>query len=100
MKIKKILIGIDDSKFAEHATEYGFDIAHTYKAHVGLVHIVEPMMIPPTNSGSDIVLGTAPQVIGVNEMEILDIQNQASESLNERTAKKFGKGLEVTQFNE
>lgn len=98
MKIKKILIGIDDSKFAEHAAEYGFDIAHSYKAHVGLVHIVEPMVLPASTS-SDIMLGTS-QTLGVNEVDIMTIQNEASESLIDRTAKHLGKDLEVTQFNE
>jgi nucleotide-binding universal stress UspA family protein len=35
MKISKILIGIDDSKYAEYAASYGFDIARTFNAHVG-----------------------------------------------------------------
>jgi len=99
MKIKKILIGIDDSKFAEHAADYGFDIAHSFKAHVGLVHIVEPMVIPSTGN-SDILLGSSPQVMGINDVELMNIQNDASETLIERTIKKFGKGLEVTHFNE
>jgi nucleotide-binding universal stress UspA family protein len=100
MKIKKILIGIDDSKFAEHAAEYGFDIAHTYKAHVGLVHIVEPMMMPSAGTGSEVSLGTMPQVTGADELEIMNIQTEASESLIERTAKHLGKDLEVTEFNQ
>jgi nucleotide-binding universal stress UspA family protein len=99
MKIKKILIGIDDSTFAEHAAEYGFDIAHSFNAHVGLVHIVEPMVIP-ASTNSDILLGSSPQSLGMNDLEILNIQNDASETLIERTIKKFGNGLEVTHFNE
>jgi len=99
MKIKKILIGIDDSKFAEHAADYGFDIAHSFKAHVGLVHIVEPMVIPSTGN-SDILLGASPQTMGINDVELMNIQNDASETLIERTIKKFGKGIEVTHFNE
>jgi nucleotide-binding universal stress UspA family protein len=99
MKIKKILIGIDDSKFAEHAAEYGFDIAHTYKAHVGLVHIVEPMVVPPTTN-DNILLGTVSPTLGVNDVELMNIQNDASETLIERTIKKLGDGIEVTHFNE
>jgi len=99
MKIKKILIGIDDSKYAQHAAEYGFDIAHSYKAHVGLVHIVEPMIMP-MNSNTDVLMGTSPQILSVNEVELLNIQSDASETLIERTIKNFGKGLEVTHFNE
>jgi nucleotide-binding universal stress UspA family protein len=100
MKIKKVLIGIDDSKFAEHAAEYGFDIAHSFKAHVGLVHIVEPIAIPTTTNNSDVILGSAPQSLGLNDMEILNIQTDAAESLIDRTIKKFGNDLEVTHFNE
>ncbi|MDB5009214.1 MAG: hypothetical protein JWR67_1261 [Mucilaginibacter sp.] len=99
MKIKKILIGIDESKFAEHAAEYGFDIAHSFKASVGLVHIVEPMVIPGTSS-SDILLGAPPQSLGINDLELISIQNDASETLIEKTIKKFGSDLQVTHFNE
>lgn len=99
MKIKKILIGIDDSKFAEHAAEYGFDIAHSFKAHVGMVHIVEPMVMP-SSTNPDILLGSSTQMMGVNDVELINIQNDASETLIERTIKKLGGGLEVTHFNE
>jgi len=99
MKIKKILIGIDDSKFAEHAAEYGFDIAHSFKAHVGMVHIVEPMVMP-TSTNPDILLGSSTQMMGVNDIELINIQNDASETLIERTIKKLAGGLEVTHFNE
>ncbi len=99
MKIKKILIGIDESSFAEHAAEFGFYIAHTFKAKVGLVHIIEPM-VTPVATNSDILLGTTPQVMGVNDLELITIQNDASETLIERTTKKFGRDLEVTHFNE
>jgi nucleotide-binding universal stress UspA family protein len=99
MKIKKILIGIDDSKFAEHAAEYGFDIAHSFKAHVGMVHIVEPMVMP-ASTNPDILLGSSTQMMGVNDVELINIQNDASETLIERTIKKLAGGLEVTHFNE
>ncbi len=99
MKIKKILIGIDDSTIAEHAAEYGFDIAHSFKAHVGLVHIVEPMVMPASTSG-DILLGSPAQGLGVNDMELMNIQSDASETLIERTIKKLGGDLQVTHFNE
>ena len=99
MKIKKILIGIDDSSFAEHAAEYGFDIAHSFKAQVGLVHIVEPMVMP-TSSGGDAILGTSTQGIGVNDVELMNIQSDASETLIERTIKKFAGNLQVAHFNE
>ena len=98
--IKKILIGVDDSKYAEHAAEYGFKLAQSLDAHVGLVNIVEPMAIPVTGNGADEILGTPMQGIAVNNTDILDAQSQASAMILERTAKKFGGNLHVTHFNE
>ena len=51
MKIQKILIAIDDSKISENAAAYGFELAHIYKAHVGLVNIVAPILLPANRVG-------------------------------------------------
>jgi len=98
MLIKKVLIGIDDSKFAENAAKYGFDIAHKFKAKVGLVHIVEPVIIPPTNSGDPLLSGVVDQAN--IEMDLINIQNKSGQELIAHTIKKYGEGLEVTHFNE
>jgi len=100
MTIKKILIGIDDSKFAEHAAEYGFEIARKFKADVGLVNIVEPAVMPHMMTGADPILGTPGQGSGIEEMEILDIQKNQSENIVDRTIKQFGSGMQITHFNE
>ena len=97
MLIKKILIGIDNSTFSEHAAKYGFELAHSFKAKVGLVHIVEPNFMPPS-AGIDPLSG--PVQGAVSDMEIMDVQNDMSENLIEKTIKKFGKDLQVTHFNE
>lgn len=97
MLIKKILIGIDNSPYAEHAAKYAFTMARTFNAKVGLVHIVEPNFMPPT-AGMDPLAGSMPNAIG--DAEIMDVQNELSETLLEKTEKKFGKGLQVTHFNE
>jgi nucleotide-binding universal stress UspA family protein len=97
MLIKKILIGIDNSKFAEHAAKYGFDIAHKFKAKVGLVHIVEPVMMPYTNSG-DPLMGSSDMTVA--DIDIINIQNSASKGIIDATIKKFGDGLDVTHFSE
>ncbi|MFD0765888.1 universal stress protein [Mucilaginibacter lutimaris] len=96
MKISKILIGIDDSKFAEYAASYGFDIAHTFNAHVGLVHIVEPAVIADTST-DPIIGSTTPNY---DEMNILSIQKDQADNIIERTIERYAKGLEVTHFNE
>lgn len=97
MLIKKILIGIDNSKYAESAARYGFDIAHKFNAKVGLVHIVEPVMMPYNNS-SDPLLGNVDLTMA--DVEIIDIQNNATKTLIDSTIKNFGEGLEVTYYNE
>jgi len=97
MLIKKILIGIDNSAFSEYAAKYGFNLAHSFKAKVGLVHIVEPTFMPPS-VGMDPLSGSMPNAIG--DAEIMNAQNDMSENLLERTEKKLGKGLQVTHFNE
>jgi nucleotide-binding universal stress UspA family protein len=99
--IKKILIGIDESKYAEYAAKYGFEIAKTLNAHVGIVHIVEPTAIPLSTNGADTILGTPIQGLsGINDIAVLNAENELSESMIERTAKKYGGSLEVTHFNE
>jgi len=100
MTIKKILIGIDDSKYAEHAAEYGFDIARKFNASVGLVNIVEPAMMPQMSSGTDPILGVPSQGVGIEELEIMDIQKNQSENIVEQTIKKFAGDMQVTHFNE
>jgi nucleotide-binding universal stress UspA family protein len=99
MLIKKILIGIDNSKFAQHAAKYGFDIAHKFNAEVGLVHIVEPVVMPYSNTG-DTMLGTTIPDMSAVDVDIMNIQNEASENLITATIKQFGGDLKVTHFNE
>jgi nucleotide-binding universal stress UspA family protein len=96
MKISKILIGIDDSKYAEHAAAYGFEIARKFNAAVGLVNIVEPAMMPQVGSGADPFLGV-PNT-GVEELELLDIQKNQAENTVDRFIKQFADGKPVTQF--
>nr|WP_294948386.1 universal stress protein [uncultured Mucilaginibacter sp.] len=98
MQINKILIGIDDSKFADYAASYGFGLAKTFNAHVGLVHIVEPMVSPATPN--DTLSGLPFQDTGVNDVELLSIQEDLGDNLVNRTIKKYAGDLKVTHFNE
>ena len=98
MLIKKILIGIDNSKFAEHAAKYGFDIAHKFNAAVGLVNIVEPAIMPYNNN--DVILGSTVQNMGASDMEMITIQNEVSQNIIDHTIKKFGGNLKVSHFSE
>ncbi|HEY4326608.1 MAG TPA: universal stress protein [Mucilaginibacter sp.] len=100
MMIKKILIGIDDGKHAEHAAEYGFDIARKFKAAVGLVNIIEPVIIPQSSGGIDPIMGMPMQGVGIEEVELLDIQKNQSENITDRIIKKFAGGIEVAHFSE
>lgn len=96
---KKILIGIDDSKFAKHAAKTGFDLAKQFGASVGLVHIIEATYIP--SPVTDTTIGM-PLETGVNmvNVEMLDIQNHISDDIIENTIKTYGEGLEVTHFTD
>lgn len=100
MKISKVLIGIDDSKYAEHAAEYGFDIARKFNASVGLVNIVEPVIIPGVSAGVDPIMGSTMQNNAEEEMEILDIQKNQAQNIVENTIKKFADGMQVTHFTD
>jgi nucleotide-binding universal stress UspA family protein len=95
-KIQKILIAIDDSKYAEHAAAYGFELAGFYKAHVGLVNIVEPVIIPA--SGVDINIGGVFEQPPAIDAQLVDIQKEASEDIIQRTIKTFAGDLQVTPF--
>lgn len=97
--IKKILIGIDDSKHAEYAAKYGFEIARKFNAAVGLVNIVEPAMMPQMAT-ADPIMGMPMQGTGMEEIELLDIQKNQSENIVDRTIQKFGAGMQVTHFTE
>lgn len=100
MKISKVLIGIDDSKYAEHAAEYGFNIAHKFKASVGVVNIIEPVVIPETGVGVDPLMGTGSPANIAQEMEILGIQKSNSENIVEAVVKRLAGDTEVSHFTE
>ncbi|BAU52241.1 universal stress protein [Mucilaginibacter gotjawali] len=99
MMIKKILIGIDDSKHAAYAAEFGFDLARKFNAQVGLVNIVSPVIISQL-TGADPIIGMPLQGTGIEETELLDIQKSQSENIVEQTIKKFAGDLPVTHFSE
>ena len=99
MTIQKILIGIDDSKQSEHAAEYGFDIARKFNAAVGLVNIIEPVVISQV-SGSDPFGSMSAQGIGVDELDLMEIQKSQSENIVENAIKKNAGDIEVTHFTE
>lgn len=99
MKISKILIGIDDSKYAENAAEYGFDIAHKFNAAVAIVNIVEPMMLPSAGV-IDPMMGSAISGEAIQDLELLNLQKNQSENIVERTIKQFAGDMQVTHFTE
>jgi len=99
MDIKKVLIGIDNSKIAEHAAEYGFALTRAFNGWVGLVHVIEPTVMPMANN-VDPMLGGTMQDIGVVDEELADIQNQASKKLIDTIIEKFGADISITHFTE
>ncbi|MCJ8211880.1 universal stress protein [Mucilaginibacter sp. RS28] len=99
-QFSKILIGIDNSKYAEHAAKQGFDLARTFNATVGLVHIVEPVFVPNTNVDTTMGMPLEPTLSPVVEMEMLDAQNKASDNIIDKTIAQYGEGIEVTHFKD
>ncbi|MES2274438.1 MAG: universal stress protein [Bacteroidota bacterium] len=97
--MEKILIGIDDSKFAEHAAEYGFNLAHQLKAQVGLVHIVEPVITPVTNTAIDTGMSLSVDP-GMDMVELMHIQDEQARNMIAAIIKKYGEGMQITNFTE
>jgi nucleotide-binding universal stress UspA family protein len=97
MTIHKILIAVDDSKYAQNAAEFGFDMARVYKAEVGLVSIVEPVIFP---AGTDTIAGLPIETANINEMELMQLQSDSAGKIIEQTTEKFGGGVKVAHFTE
>ncbi|QKJ31666.1 universal stress protein [Mucilaginibacter mali] len=98
--MKKILIGIDDSKFAEHAVEYGFNLAHQLNADIGLVHIMEPITAPmpvvdttmgiPFDNGTDMITP-----------ELYHMQDERAKNMIADAVKKYGHDkMSISNFTE
>jgi len=98
MAIQKILIAVDDSKYADRAAGFGFDMARLYQAEVGLVSIVEPIIIPP--AGSDSITGLSSEVSAGSDAEMVRIQADAAENTMQQVVKKYAEGLKITNFTE
>jgi len=99
--IKKILIGVDDSKYAEAAAKYGFNLAESLNAHVGLVNIIEPVPISTPINGANEILGTPLYGLNiVDDNKIINAQTQVSENIIENITKKYAGKLEVSHYNE
>jgi nucleotide-binding universal stress UspA family protein len=98
--MKKILIGIDDSKFADCAVEYGFNLAHKLNAEVVLVHIIEPVIAAPVAS-VDASIGmpfdTAADMV---TPELYHIQDERARNILEAAIKKYGKSVQITTCSE
>ena len=98
--MKKILIGIDDSKFAEYATAYGFDLARKLKAQVGLIHINEPIVTAPVASVDPGIGMPFDDSADMILPELYHIQDERARKLISATIKKHGGGMQITTFND
>jgi len=98
--MKKILIGIGESKFADNATQYGFDLARKLKTQVGLIHIIEPTVVTPMST-ADTSMGLPFDSTMEGVMpELMHIQDEQSKQMIASAINKYGDGLQVTVFNE
>lgn len=98
MTIQKILIAVDDSRYADHAAEFGFEMARLCSAEVGLVNIIEPIIMP---SGSyDSITGITAEVSMVDESEMVRLQKEAAENTVKRIQGQYADELKITNFTE
>ena len=97
MAIRKILIAVDDSRYADHAAEFGFEMARLCNAGVGLVNIIEPIIMP---AGSDSITGISTEVSMVDESEMVRIQKEAAENTVRRIQAQYAEDLKITNFTE
>jgi nucleotide-binding universal stress UspA family protein len=98
--MKKILIGIDDSKFADHAAEYGFNLAHKLKAEVGLIHIIEPIVAAPVASVDTSIGMPFDNASDMVMPELYHIQDERARNMIANTIKKYGADIRITNFSE
>jgi len=98
MAIQKILIAVDDSRYADHAAEFGFEMARLCRAEVGLVNIIEPIIMP--SSGSDSITGITTDVSMMDEPEMVRIQKEAAENTLKRIQAQYADELKITNFTE
>ncbi|HTK20018.1 MAG TPA: universal stress protein [Mucilaginibacter sp.] len=98
MAIQKILIAVDDSRYADHAAEFGFEMARLYRAEVGLVNIIEPIIMP--SSGSDSITGISTDISMMDEPEMVRIQKEAAENTVKRIEEQYAEELKITNFTE
>lgn len=91
-EFQKILIAVDDSKYAYHATEYGFALAKKLNASVALVHINQiPVAV---NITGDPILGDSGMVLP----NIMDIQKEQAEALFTKLKTNFAPETIVDEF--
>lgn len=74
-KFERILIAVDDSKYAQVAAEYGFSLAKRLNASVSLVHINEiPVAV---NFTGDPIMGDSGMILP----NLLEIQKEQAQKL-------------------
>jgi len=89
MKLKKILIAVDNSTCSEKAAKTGYEIARNYDAEVALVNVIEPM---PANINPDLTL--APVFL-----ETYDNSEENSHLLLQEIENKFSQGVSTTYLS-
>ena len=98
MAIQRILIAVDDSRYADHAAEFGFEMARLCNAEVGLVNIIEPIVMP--SAGSDSITGITTEVSMMDEPEMIRVQKEAAENTIKRIHAQYAEQLKITNFTE
>jgi len=98
--MKKILIGIGESKFSDYATAYGFELARKLKAEIGLIHIIEPMVVPPSVTTDTSMVMPFDSSADVVTPELMNIENEVSKKVLEAAVKKYAGDDPISTFTE
>lgn len=98
--MKKILIGIGDSKYAEHATEYGFNLAHQLNAEIGLVHVIEPIVGIPASPVDTSLTVPFDNTADLVTPEFISIEEEVAKKAIDNAVKAHGEGFTISTFTE
>lgn len=98
--MKKILIGVGDSKFAENATEYGFKLAQKLDAEIGLIHVIEPIVGLPTTQTDSTIGMPFDNTADFVTPELINIEEEVSKKVIDAAIKKHGNDFKITSFTE
>jgi nucleotide-binding universal stress UspA family protein len=91
-QVHKILIAVEDSKYSERASAYGFELAKKLGAEIALLHVNEIQIAPPYSTDP---LITEPPIL---MPDMIIAQEDSSKKLLNKISDSFGDGVTIFTF--